>query len=80
MAHESFCVDPFTINAAADTSICETAEPGDSERHYRDWCYWYAAFSKDNTSMCGNIEWDKMKAVCEEGEDPNDYEITWTIR
>jgi hypothetical protein len=77
---EGFCADPFEADVTTDTGICERAEQGDSERHYRAWCYWYAAFSKGNASLCAKIEWDKMREVCEGGEDPNDYEITWTIR
>lgn len=68
------CVNPFERDATRSTSICEEAEAGTS-RSSRDWCYWYAAYWKEDTSICENISWGQMRDKCREGENPASYYV-----
>jgi hypothetical protein len=71
---EGVCVNPFKVDNSRSTSICEEAEPGNQESN-RDWCYWYAAYLKNDTSICENIWWSQMKDKCVEGENPANYYV-----
>lgn len=70
------CENPFEIDPAADITLCEQVEPGYSNRNERDWCYWYAAFYKKDTSPCAMIVWSTMQEKCLELADPNEYSVT----
>jgi len=76
---EGQCINPFEVDTSADIAICEKAEKGYIEMHYRDWCYWYAAYSKGDTTICASIEWEKMINACERGGNPDDYDVKWII-
>jgi hypothetical protein len=80
MPHEGICKNPFEVDVSTVLTICEQSEPGEVERHYRDWCYWYAAFWKEDITICASIEWEKMRDVCERGANPEDYDISWIVK
>ena len=70
---EGVCSVPFKIDPKADVSICSSAEPGNEGTHQNDWCYWYAAYYKNDTSLCSSIEWGEMLDKCQAGENPENY-------
>jgi hypothetical protein len=65
-------VNPFKVDPSRSTSICEGIESGTS-RSSRDWCYWYAAYLKNDLSICEDIGWLEMEIKCKEGENPANY-------
>jgi hypothetical protein len=71
-----FCENPFKVDPKADLNICEQADEGHS-RSQRDWCYWYAAYNKQDITICERIDWDEMKAKCLEMEDPDAHHIIY---
>ena len=70
------CSDPFEKDPGSDISICQEAEPGYSFYTNRDWCFWSAAYHKNDTSLCDQISWVDMVEKCRQGEDPGDYYLT----
>ena len=78
--YEGICTNPFEVDCSISPGICEHAEPGEIERYDQDWCYWYAAYWKGQPSICSNIGWEKMQALCEDGENPDDFEVTWIVQ
>lgn len=70
-----FCVNPFEVNPSTDIAICETGALSHDLRTGKDWCYWYAAFFKQDITPCSLIEWDQMQEKCMELEDPGYYSI-----
>jgi hypothetical protein len=70
------CGNPFKVDKTTSISICEKAEKGTSKSD-RDWCYWYAAYLKNDMSICENIKWSQMKEKCVEGKNPDSYYV-WT--
>jgi hypothetical protein len=68
------CVNPFVVDSTSSLSICEAAEPGRSITE-RDWCYWYAAYHKDDTSICERIAWGEMREKCLDGKNPANYYV-----
>jgi len=69
-------VSPFEVDPSTDVAICEDVEEGaGSDRSRRDWCYWYAAYQRGDTSICDNIEWDEMREKCVAGGNPDSYYI-----
>jgi hypothetical protein len=71
---DGVCTNPFEPNPGTDVSTCLSAEPG-SDPYQRDWCYWYAAYYKNDTSLCTSIEWGEMRGYCQAGENPGNYLI-----
>jgi hypothetical protein len=69
------CLNPFELDPATSVTICERAEEGGDERSQRDWCYWYAAYHKDDLAFCEQMEWATARAKCLDGEDPASYLI-----
>ena len=69
------CSNPFEVDPAAQVSLCENVEPGYSDATKRDWCYWYAAYQKEDTSICTMIVWGAIKEKCQELADPDDYSV-----
>jgi hypothetical protein len=80
LPHNGMCQNPFEVAKNTSLSLCEQTEPGEVERHDRDWCYWYAAYWKMDPTICENIEWEQMKIVCEKGENPDDFDVTWIVK
>jgi len=72
---DGFCINPFEFNPSTDTAICETGDISHDLRTGRDWCYWYAAFYKQDTTPCSLIEWSQMQEKCMDLEDPGFYSI-----
>lgn len=70
------CKNPFKIDPTADITLCEKVDPGHGNIYQRDWCYWYAAFNKQDVSICTMIVWGTMKDKCQELADPDFYTIT----
>ena len=76
---ENECSDPFEKKPESDISICQKAEPGYTYSTNRDWCFWSAAFHKNDASICKQISWEDMVEKCVQGEDPGDYYLTTTF-
>jgi hypothetical protein len=68
------CVNPFKVDNSRSEAICEEAERGTAKSD-RDWCYWYAAYLKEDTSICEKITWNEMKAKCLDGKNPANYYV-----
>jgi hypothetical protein len=71
---EGLCVNPFKIDNTRSETLCEAAEIGTSTTE-RDWCYWYAAYLKDDLAICEHIFWDEMLEKCQEGKNPDNYYV-----
>ncbi len=70
--YEGWCLVPSQVNISA----CEELEPGHDHRNTRDWCFWYAAYQQQDTTLCSRIAWHLMITPCEQGENPDDY-LLW---
>lgn len=57
----------------ADTPLFEVNAPSTSDIEHREWCFWYAAYFKNDRQLCENIQWGEMQEKCEQGENPEEY-------
>ncbi len=77
---EGQCIVPFVLDPDRDLSICdqfvETTRRSSLEEESSDWCYWYAAFWKRDSTICQQITWVEMREKCLEKKDPDDYYVT----
>jgi hypothetical protein len=71
---EGICVNPFLVDSTTSISICGAAEPGVGPSE-QDWCLWYAAYLKEDRSICESIDWGQMREKCLGGKDPANYYI-----
>jgi hypothetical protein len=62
------------VDKSRSEIICEEAERGTAKSD-RDWCYWYAAYLKEELPICENITWNEMKEKCLEGKNPANYYV-----
>jgi len=69
---DGLCVNPFRVDPTRSTSICEGIESGTAHSS-REWCYWYAAYLKNDLSICDDIGWLEMEIKCRDGENPDNY-------
>jgi len=84
---DGMCSVPFKADPQTDIEICRLAGlrdeivilPSVTEIESADWCYWYAAYFKNDLSLCDHITWGEMQTICSEGENPEDYFAIITI-
>jgi hypothetical protein len=75
------CSDPFKADPQTDVEVCGIARmndkivdpPSSTDIEDGGWCYWYAAYYKNDLAYCENIMWGEMKTKCAEGENPEEY-------
>jgi len=75
MNNNGNCTNPFISNPNTNVRICARVEPGHISEDYQDWCYWNAAYYKKDGSICGLIQWEEMRTICKEMENPGKYNI-----
>jgi hypothetical protein len=60
-----------------DIAVCQNGEPEPAgrDRSQRLWCYWYAAYWKNDTGLCQKLWSGDMYDLCKAGRNPEDYYI-----
>ena len=73
---DGVCGSPFKANPGTDADLCLSAKIEDTS-YGKDWCYWHAAYFKQDLSLCDQILWGDARDKCSQNENPEDYYI-WT--